>query len=96
MGLFMNTHPLFDGDRFDLWKARFESFIKANYFEICDILFITTLSFKDRIVNKLDVGWTKEVMRKVKILFKVKLILINALSFNEFYYVFTYESSKEV
>lgn len=30
MSLFMDTHPPFDGDRFDLWKTIFEKFIKAN------------------------------------------------------------------
>lgn len=35
-------------------------------------------------------------MKKVKLDFKVKYIFINALSFMEFYYVFTCESAKEV
>lgn len=35
-------------------------------------------------------------MRKVKLGFKVKYILINALSSNVFYYVFTCESTKDV
>lgn len=28
--LFMTTHPPFDGERFNLWKARMDIFIEAN------------------------------------------------------------------
>lgn len=52
----MDTPPLFDSVGFDLWKVRFETFIKANVFEMWDILingqFIPTFSFNDEVVNK--------------------------------------------
>lgn len=45
-GIFMDTHPLFDGERFESWKVIIEIFIRANDFEMCDFLisfiFITT------------------------------------------------------
>lgn len=56
MSIFMDTPPLFDSVGFDLWKVRFETFIKANVFEMWDILingqFIPTFSFNDEVVNK--------------------------------------------
>lgn len=98
--LFINTPPPFDGDRFELWKARFEIFIKAYKFEMCDILnsghFIPTFSFNDEAVNKHDFGWIKEDLRKFKLGFKLKHHLINTWSSKEFYYVFTCESNKKV
>lgn len=49
--IFMNIPPQFDGDIFDLWKARFETFIKAKAFEMWDILnnflFIPSFSLND-------------------------------------------------
>lgn len=54
----MITPPPFVGDRFDLWKEIFETFIKDNGFEMQDILindpFIPTFSFNDELVNKPD------------------------------------------
>lgn len=33
-GFFIDTPPLFDGDRFELWKAIFESLIQVIDFEM--------------------------------------------------------------
>lgn len=38
MILFMDTPPQFDGDRFELWKVRFENVNKAVGFRMWDIL----------------------------------------------------------
>lgn len=95
-----DTPPSFDGYMIELWKARFETFIKANYFEMWDILnnsnFIHTFSFNDEVLNKLNLYWIEEDMRKVKLGFTLKHIFINSLSSKEFYYVFTCDSTKEV
>lgn len=99
-GHFMNTPSPFDCDRFELWKDRFEIFIKEIYFEVWNILinglFIPTFSLNDKVVNKSDFHWTKEDKKKGKLGFKVKHIFINALGSKEFYYVFTCDFSKEV
>lgn len=34
--IFINKPPSFDGESFELWKSRFETFIKANNFEMWD------------------------------------------------------------
>lgn len=58
MGLLINTGPHFKGNMLDLWKTRFNFFIKANEFKIWDILinglFVRTFSFNYEIVNKPD------------------------------------------
>lgn len=100
MSLFMDKPPLFNGDRFELWKASFENFIKTIDFEMWDILinviFIPTLSLNDEVLIKHDFNWNKEDKINVKIGFKVKYLLIKTLSSIELYHVFTYESAKEV
>lgn len=98
--IFLNTLLPFVIDRFELWKTSFETFIEAYNFEMWNILnngtFIPNFSFNDEVVNKPDFDWTKEKLRKVKLSFKVKHFLINALSFKKFYYVFTCKSAKKV
>lgn len=74
--------------------------MKANNFEIWDILihdlFIHTFSFHDIIVNKPNFHWTEEDKRKMTLGFKVKNLLINALSSKKFCYIFNYYPGKEV
>lgn len=98
ISLFMDTPLLFNGDIIELWKARFENFINTNYFEIWDILnngsFITTFYVNDEGVNKPNFNWIKEDLWKVKHVFKVKQILINALSFKLFKYLHVSPSKK--
>lgn len=96
----MTTLPPFDGGRFDLWKVKFETFIKDNDFEIWDILnnnmFITTLSINYEVINKPEFDWTEEDLKKVKLGLKVKHLLINALSSKLFYNVFTNYYKKKI
>lgn len=91
ISLFMDTPLLFNGDIIELWKARFENFINTNYFVIWDILnngsFITIFCVNDEGVNKPNFDWIKEDLWKVKHVFKVKQILINALSSKLFKYL---------
>ena len=72
--LFIDTPPPFDDDRFELWKSRFESFIKAIGFEMLDILinvlFIPTFSFKDEVLNKLFFIGPKKISEKCDIVLK--------------------------
>lgn len=81
MRLFMNIHPQFDDDNFELWKVIFKFLSKKLIFKIWDILingpFIHTFSFTYEVVNKLDFNWIEEDKRKVKLDFKFKHIFIN-------------------
>lgn len=97
---FIDTPPSFDGERFELWKARFQSFIKVNDFEMWDLLFndlfIPTFSFNDKIVNKIVFHWMKDDKRITKLGFKVKQLLIISLSSKEFCDILICDSAKEV
>lgn len=77
---------------FELWEARFKILIKENDFETWDILtiipFILTFPINNKIVNKSGFHWTGEDKRKIKLGFKFKHLLINALCYKKFCYIF--------
>lgn len=54
-GLFIDTHPLFDGESLNYGKQDLKVFIKVNDFEMCVVLvnglFIPILSFNDKVLN---------------------------------------------
>ena len=57
--------------------------------------FIPTFFFDDKIVNEPDFQWTEEDKRKLKLVFKVKYLLISALSSKEFLYIFNFIPPKK-
>lgn len=55
---FLNIHPLFNNDRFELWKTGFKILIKSFDFELWEKItngsFILNHHLNDKVVNKPD------------------------------------------
>lgn len=96
----MNAHPPFDGEMFDLWKARMKIFIEAYDFEMWDCVingpFFPTNCINNKVVHKPYNLWTKSDKRKVKLCFKVKYLLMSALRTREYLSIFNFDSAKEI
>lgn len=85
--LLLNTPPPFDGERFESWKARMKFFVEENDFEMWEFFingtFILSYCIDNKVVHKPDFIWTKEDKRKLKLGFKVKYLMMTALSTRE-------------
>lgn len=97
---FLNTHAPFNGNMFELWKVRFKIYIQSFDLElwetIINSLFIPTHHINNEVVDKSDFLLTKEEKRKFKIDFKTKNFLVVFLEENQFFYVHTCNSAKEM
>lgn len=86
---FLNTPPPFNGERFQLRKARFKIFIQSInlglWEKIINIPFIPTNYINGEVVDKPDFLWTKDEKRKFKIDFNTKNILVMSLNENRFF-----------
>lgn len=51
-GIFVNVHPLFNDERFELWKTRMNFFEMWNF--IINGLFIPSYYIDNKVVNNLD------------------------------------------
>lgn len=56
---FLNTHPPFVNERFDIWKSRMKIFTEANKFELWNIVindsFTPTYYVNNKLLNKLNI-----------------------------------------
>lgn len=81
---FLNTHPLFNGDRFGLWKTRFKIFIQNFDLELWETIindsFIVNHCINGEVVDKPYFLWTKEEKRNFKIDFKTKKLSVMSLN----------------
>lgn len=74
---FLNTPPSFNGDRFELWKARFKFFIQYIELEWWETIikgsFLPTLQIDGKVVNKLGFLWTIEKIENSKLIPKSRI-----------------------
>lgn len=66
---FINTPPLFNDTRFNIWQARFRNFLQIINHElwetIINSLFILTYQVNGKVVDKPDFLWTKDLYNNV-------------------------------
>lgn len=80
---FLNTHPPFNGVRFEIWKAGFRIFIQSINSKLWETIiigrFILSHQIDGEVVEKLDSLWIVEEKRKFQIDLKIKNVLIMSL-----------------
>ena len=88
--------PVFDGEKFDYWKDRIESFFLGYDADLWDIV---TDGYKPPTLNGAEVPRSKmseDQKREFKNHHKARTILLNAISYNEYEKITNRETAKDI
>lgn len=89
--------PIFDGDRFDYWKDRIQSFFLGHDVNLWDMAVDGYVHLIDESDNKMEIRVMIDQQKKdYKNHHKVKTILLNSISYTEYEKITNRDTSKSI